>query len=95
MTRLFTNQSEAGFPTAAGKEPLQANFRNGLCTVGRHLEGLFLTYATTLSETVSTILASIAGSRQRQRSNRSYARVSQKPASKWRSRKTVPAPTSA
>ncbi len=95
MTRLFTNQSEAGFPTAAGKEPLQANFRNGLCTVGRHLEGLFLTYATTLSETVSTILASIAGSRQRQRSNRSYARVSHKPASKWRSRKTVPAPTSA
>ena len=52
MTRLFTNQSEAAFPTAAGKEPLQANFRNGLRTVGRHLEGLFLAYAATLSETV-------------------------------------------
>ena len=95
MTRLFTNQSEAAFPTAAGKEPLQANFRNGLRTVGRHLEGLFLAYAATLSETVSSILASVATCRQRKRSNRSYPRLSHRPVSKWRSRKPAPAPTSA
>ena len=91
MTRLFTNQSEAGFRSEAGKQPQQANFRNGLRTVGRHLEGLLLTYATTLSETVSTILASIAGCRQRKRPNRSYPRVSHKPVNKWRSRKSAPA----
>ena len=95
MTRLFTNQSEAGFRSEAGKQPQQANFRNGLRTVGRHLEGLLLTYATTLSETVSTILASIAGCRQRKRPNRSYPRVSHKPVNKWRSRKSAPAPLSA
>ncbi len=95
MTRLCTNQSEADFRSAAGKEPLQANFRNGLRTVGRHLEGLFLAYAATLSETVSSILASVATCRQRKRSNRSYPRISHRPVSKWRSRKPAPAPTSA
>ena len=95
MARLFTNQSESGFRSQAGKQPLQANFRNALRTVGSRLEGLFLNYATTLSETVSTILASIAGCRQRQRSHRSYPRVSRKPASKWRSSKPAPAPNSA
>ena len=95
MTRLFTNQSAAAFRSAAGKEPLQANFRNGLRTVGRHLEGLFLAYAATLSETVSSILASVATCRQRKRSNRSYPRLSHRPVSQWRSRKPAPAPTSA
>ena len=89
MTRLFTQHSERGFPSNAGKPALLANFRNGLRTVGQHLEGLFLHYALTLSETVETILASIAGCRQRQRPNRSYPRVSRKPASKWRSRKSL------
>ena len=95
MTRLCTNQSQAGFRSEAGKQPQQANFRNGLRTVGRPLEGLLLTYATTLSETVSTILASIARCRQRKRPNRSYPRVSHKPVNKWRSRKSAPAPLSA
>ena len=90
-----TQHSERGFPSNAGKPALLANFRNGLRTVGQHLEGLFLHYAVTLSETVATILASIAGCRQRQRPNRSYPRVSRKPASKWRSRKSTPAPTPA
>ena len=60
MTRLFTQHSERGFPSEAGKPAMLANFRNGLRTVGQHLEGLCLHYAVTLSETVATILASIA-----------------------------------
>ena len=95
MTLLFTQHSERGFPSEAGKPAMLANFRNGLRTVGQHLQGLFLHYALTLSETVETILASIAGCRQRQRPNRSYPRVSRKPASKWRSRQSTPAPTPA
>ena len=95
MTRLFTQHSERGLPSNAGKPALLANFRNGLRTVGRHLEGLFLAYAATLSETISSILASLATCRQRKRSNRSYPRLSHRPVSKWRSRKPAPAPTSA
>ncbi len=92
---MFTNQSEAGFRSEAGKQPQQANFRNALYrTVGRHLEGLLLTYATTLSETVSpSSPASPAAASGRP--NRSYPRVSHKPVNKWRSRKSAPAPLSA
>ena len=63
--------------------------------VGRHLEGLFLHYAATLDATLREILDSIAPCRQRRRPNRSYPRVSRKPASKWRSRKPTPAATPA
>ena len=93
MTRLCTNHSEGGYRSDPGKPALQANFRNGLRTVGRHLEGLFLQYAATLEATLREILDSIAPCRQRRRPNRSYPRVSRKPASKWRSRKPVPTAT--
>ena len=95
MTRLFTNHSEGGYRSDPGKPALQANFRNGLRTVGRHLEGLFLHYAATLDATLREILDSIAPCRQRRRPNRSYPRVSRKPASKWRSRKPTPTATPA
>ncbi len=92
MRRLCANQTTAGFAAEAGKPPLQANFRNSLRTVGRHLEGLFLTYASTLSETVTTVLDSSATCRQRERPHRSYERVSHKPVNKWRKRKPSAAP---
>ena len=95
MTRLFTNHSEGGYRSDPGKPALQANFRNGLRTVGRYLEGLFLYYAATLDATLREILDSIAPCRQRRRPNRSYPRVSRKPASKWRSRKPTPTATPA
>ena len=85
MTRLFTNHSEASFRSEAGKPPLQANFRNALRTMARNVAGLLLQYSTTLSQTVGSMLASIAKCRQRQRPDRSYPRQSRKPASKWRS----------
>ena len=87
MARLFTNHAEQDFRSAAGKAPLQANFRNSLRTVGQHLEGLFLQYHATLGDTVATILRSIAHCRQRQRPNRSYPRVSRRPDDRFRPKK--------
>ena len=87
MARLFTNHAEQDFRSAAGKAPLQANFRNSLRTVGQHLEGLFLQYHATLGDTVATILASIKHCRQRQRPNRSYPRVSRRPDDRFRPKK--------
>ena len=72
-----------------------AIFRNGLRTVGEHLEGLFLHYVVTLGEIVETIPASIAGCHQRQHPNQSYPRNSRMPASKSTSRESTPAPTPA
>ena len=85
MTRLFTNHTEGGFRTEAGKPPMQANFQNAMRTMARHVAGLLLQYSTTLCQTVGSMLASIANCRQRQRPGRSYPRKSRKPASKWKS----------
>lgn len=71
MTRLFTNHSEGGFCSEVGKPPMHANFHNAVRTVGRTVATLLLQYATTLGQTVDSILASIAGCRRRQRPNRS------------------------
>ena len=87
LARLFTNHAEQDFRSAAGKAPLQANFRNSLRTVGQHLEGLFLQYHATLGDTIATILGSIAHCRQRQRPNRSYPRVSRRPDDRFRPKK--------
>ena len=85
MTRLFTNHAEASFRSEAGKPPLRANFQNAMRTMARNVAGLLLQYSTTLSQTVSSMLASIAHCRHRQRPGRAYPRQSRKPASKWRS----------
>ena len=85
MTRLFTNHTEGGFRSEAGKPPMQANFQNAMRTMARNVAGLLLQYSTTLCQTVGSMLASIAHCRQRQRPGRSYPRKSRKPASKWKS----------
>ena len=90
MARLFTNRSEQSFPADPGKPPMQANFKSSPRTVAQHLEGLFLEHAAMLGEAVNRILAGIADCRQRQRPNRSYPRLSRKPASKWRPQKATP-----
>ncbi len=93
LARLFTNRSEESFRADPGKPVMQANSKSSLRTVARHLEGLFLEPAM-LGKTVERILAGIAACRQRQRPNRSFPRLSRKPASKWRSSKaTAPATT--
>ena len=83
MARPFTNHVELDFPSASGKRPLQANFRNSLRTVGQHLEGLFLHYSAALGDTVATI----ANCRQRQRPHCSCPRLSRRPDDQFRSKK--------
>ena len=95
LARLFTNRSEESFRADPGKPAMQANFKSSLRTVARHLEGLFLEHATMLGKTVERILAGIAACRQRQRPNRSFPRLSRKPASKWRSSKATATATTA
>ena len=97
LARLFTNRSEESFRADPGKPVMQANFKSSLRTVARHLEGLFLEHAAMLGKTVERILAGIAACRQRQRQrpNRSFPRLSRKPASKWRSSKATATATTA
>ena len=95
LARLFTNRSEESFRADPGKPAMQANFKSSLRTVARHLEGLFLEHAAMLGKTVERILAGIAACRQRQRPNRSFPRLSRKPASKWRSGKATTTATTA
>ena len=95
LARLFTNRSEESFRADPGQPAMQANFKSSLRTVARHLEGLFLEHATMLGKTVERILAGIAACRQRQRPNRSFPRLSRKPASKWRSSKATATATTA
>ena len=95
LARLFTNRSEESFRADPGKPAMQANFKSSLRTVARHLEGLFLEHAAMLGKTVERILAGIAACRQRQRPNRSFPRLSRKPASKWRSSKATATATTA
>ena len=92
LTRLFASQCEKGFrdaPDGHGRPAWQANFQNSLCTVARHLEGLFLQHATALQASVQRILEGVARCRQRRRPGRSYPRRSRKPASKWRNPKAT------
>ena len=93
LARLFTNRSEESFRADPGKPVMQANFKSSLRTVARHLEGLFLEHAAMLGKTVERILAGIAACRQRP--NRSFPRLSRKPASKWRSSKATATATTA
>ena len=95
LARLFTNRSEESFRADPGQPAMQANFKSSLRTVARHLEGLFLEHAAMLGKTVERILAGIAACRQRQRPNRSFPRLSRKPASKWRSSKATATATTA
>ena len=95
LARLFTNRSEESFRADPGKPAMQANFKSSLRTVARHLERLFLEHAAMLGKTIERILAGIAACRQRQRPNRSFPRLSRKPASKWRSSKATATATTA
>ena len=79
MTRLFTNHTEGGFRTEAGKPPMQANFQNAMRTMARNV-----------AEAATAVLDHAVPdrrehARQRQRPGRSYPRKSRKPASKWKS----------
>ena len=90
LTRFFSNHSEDKFNSEHSVKEnnvFKANFKNGLITVARKIESLFLQQAELLSKTISDITASISSCRQRLRSNRSYERRSRKPIGKWKAPK--------
>ena len=91
MTRLFTSRSEQGLLEPAGVQctpAWQANFRNGLRTMVRDLEGSLLRQTSLIRESVGRILDCIGRCGQRRWPGRSY-----QPANKWnrRKREAVPA----
>ena len=84
LTRLFVNHGEAQLARAGrGARRRQLNFRAGLHTVGRHLEGLLLRQAALVAEVVQQVFAHIVPDRQKVRPGRCYPRVSRKPVGKW------------
>ena len=85
LTRLFANHTEDGFNanSNADEHAVRANFKNCLSTMSRQLEALLLKQADLLTETLSTIIASISTCRQKLRPNRSYPRCSRAPVGKW------------
>jgi len=86
LTRIFSNHSEDSFNSGSaesGTRKIQANFKNSLVTVARHIEGLLLQQATLLTETINKIVVSISSCKQKQRPNRFYERRSRKPVGKW------------
>ena len=87
MTRLFSNHGEsllqASRQRPMGKQ-LKVNFRNAMQTLGRHLEGLLLTQARLVRDVTHQVFNSIVQSRQAERSNRSYPRISRRPIGKWK-----------
>ena len=95
LTRRFAHHSEEawrGEPDGHGRPGRQVNFQHSLCTVARHLEGLFLQHAQLPGKTVQRILDGIGRSRPRRRPGRAHARRSRKPASRWRNRKATATP---
>lgn len=86
LTRLFANHVDDGLNQTDKddtSQPFKVNFKNCLTTVARNLEMLFLDHAARIKKTLTSILSTISSCRQRIRPNRSYDRLSRKPAKKW------------
>ena len=83
LTRIFTNYSEDRIRGAPEEDQKQVNFKHALQVVARNLEQLVLRSAELITSTLNTIVSSISRQRQKQRPNRSYARQSKQPRSKW------------
>lgn len=62
----------------------KVNLKNCLVTIARNLEALFLQQVQHVKETITTIIDLVSSYRQKERTNRSYTRVSHKPIKKWR-----------
>ena len=54
------------------------------CSLGRHLEGLLLTQARLVRDVTHQVFNCIVQSRQAERPNRSYPRISRRPIGKWK-----------
>lgn len=92
MSRLCTNESENLLNSLLNLQPdemdpkqtIQANFKNSLATMSRHLEDIIFVPARCIKKVMDEIVSSISRNHQKVRPNRSYVRKSKKPVNKWR-----------
>jgi len=92
MSRLCTNESENLLNSLLNLQPdemepeqtLQANFKNSLATISRHLEDIMFVPARCIKKVMDDIVSSISRNHQKLRPGRSYVRKSKKPVNKWR-----------
>lgn len=88
LSRIFANQSddvlllEKG--TRKSKQTIKTNFKNCLCVLARNLEELFLRQISYVKDSINRIYETLSACCQIVRPNRSYKRVSNKIAKKWR-----------
>ena len=86
FAKIFANQSDDILMlnnSCGHNEKTKANLKNCLITIARNLEALFLQQIKQVKETITTIINLVSSCRQKERTNRSYARVSHKPIKKW------------
>ncbi|TXL21496.1 hypothetical protein BMR06_00165, partial [Methylococcaceae bacterium HT5] len=92
MSRLCTNESENLLNSLLNLQPdemdpkqtIQANFKNSLATMSRHLEDIMFVPARCIKKVMDDIVSSISRNHQKLRPGRSYIRKSKKPVNKWR-----------
>lgn len=92
MSRLCTNESENLLNSLLNlqademdpKQTIQANFKNSLATMSRHLEDIMFVPTCCIKKLMDDIVSSISRHHQKLRPDRSYARKSKKPVNKWR-----------
>lgn len=95
INRIFTNNIDEGHKADITKEMkphserITTNFKNSMAAVARNLECLLLDTTKNLHATVMSILGSLTRRCQKIRLNRSYARQSRKPRSKWQKSNVV------
>lgn len=91
MNRIFANKADADlndpavhkdYPLKANSHTLKINFKNCIRVFSRSMEEL-LFLKTKVKETVDRVYNFIIGRNQKERPDRSYARKSMKPVSKW------------
>ena len=92
-TRLMTNEIDGEINTSPDDDapPKRVNFKHAAAAVFRNFEALALAQAEAVAQTVSRIVDDVAALLQRERSGRSYPRVSRKPRIKWSRRGKVTA----
>lgn len=92
MSRLCTNESENLLNSLLNlqsdemdpKQTIQANFKNSLATMSRHLEDIMFVPSRCIKGVMDEIVSSISRNYQKLRPGRSYVRKSKKPVNKWR-----------
>jgi len=92
MSRLCTNESENLLNSLLNLNPnereaeqrIQANFKNSLATMSRHLENIMFVPTHCIKKVIDDIVSSISRNYQKLRPGRSYERKSKKPVNKWR-----------